>query len=172
MDEFEKRKREVLQPIYFEAGAALFDCQSFEYGVAYLLYLFARFGTEGLDPENAVAILEHEEKKTAGQLICLLKKHLKVSEGLEEALTKALKARNKLIHRYLVENVERMAETSEHERIVKEIRALRSQVRKCHQQLEPFVKALAEMLDGTSINDLVNLAKDTLMSDTRKQQNG
>jgi len=52
MNEFEKRKREVLQPIYFEAGAALFDCQSFEYGIAYLLYLFARFGAEGLDTKN------------------------------------------------------------------------------------------------------------------------
>ncbi|MFT4578699.1 MAG: hypothetical protein ACI9UO_001522, partial [Nitrospinales bacterium] len=45
MDEFEQKKREILQPIYFEAGAALFDCQAFEYGISYLLYLFARFGT-------------------------------------------------------------------------------------------------------------------------------
>jgi hypothetical protein len=166
MNEFEKRKREVLQPIYFEAGAALFDCQSFEYSIAYLLYLFARFGAEGLDTKNAVAILEDEEKKTAGQLIGLLKKHLKVSEGLENSLSKALKARNKLIHRYLVENVERMAEPSEHEKIVKEIRSLRSQVRKSHRQLEPFVKALAEMLDGISIEGVASTAKDKFMSDT------
>lgn len=114
MDEFEQRKRDVLQPIFFEAGAALFDCQSFEYGIAYLLYLFSRMGAKGLDTENAVAILEDEEKKTAGQLIGILKKYLEVSEGIEESLTEALKARNKLIHRYLVENVERMAETEEH----------------------------------------------------------
>jgi len=168
MDEFEKRKREVLQPIYFEAGAALFDCQSFEYGIAYLLYLFARFGSEGFDASNAVAILEGEEKKTAGQLIGLLKRHLKVSEGIEEALSEALKARNKLIHRYLVENVERMAEPKEHEDIVKEIRALRSRVHKSHQQLEPFVKALAEILDGISIDNVANSAKAKFMSDTRQ----
>ena len=167
MDEFETRKREVLQPIYCEAGAALFDCQSFEYGIAYLLYLFARFGADGLDVKNAVAILEDEEKKTAGQLIGLLKKHLKVSQGLEEALTKALKARNKLIHRYLAENVDRMVTTSEQEKIVKEIRALRSQVRKAHQNLEPFVKSLAKMLDGISIDDVTNSAKGKFMSDTR-----
>ena len=115
---------------------------------------------------NLVAILEDEEKKTAGQLIGLLKKHLKVSEGLEDSLSKALKARNKLIHRYLVENVERMAEPSEHEKIVKEIRSLRSQVRKSHQQLEPFVKALVEMLDGISIEGVTSEAKDKFMSDT------
>ena len=166
MNEFEKRKREVLQPIYFEAGAALFDCQSFEYGIAYLLYLFARLGAEGLDAKNAVAILEDEEKKTASQLIGLLKKHLKVSEGLEETILKALKARNKLIHRYLIDNVERIAEPSEHENIVKEIRSLRSQVRKSDQQLEPFVKALAEMLDGISIEGVASAAKAKFMSDT------
>lgn len=41
-----------------------------------------------------------------------------------------------------------MAEPSEHEKILSEIRSLRSQVRKSHQQFEPFVEALAEMLDG------------------------
>lgn len=166
MNKFEKRKREVLQPIYFEAGAALFDCQSFEYGIAYLLYLFARFGAEGLDTKNSIAILEDEEKKTAGQLIGLLKKHLKVSEGLEDSLSNALKARNKLIHRYLIENVERIAEPIEHEKIVKEMRLLRSQVRKSHLQLEPFVKALAEMLDDISIEGVASAAKVKFMTDT------
>ena len=36
-DMFEERKKQVLAPIYFEAGAALYDCRSFEYGIAYLL---------------------------------------------------------------------------------------------------------------------------------------
>ncbi len=151
MKKFEKRKREVLQPIYFEAGAALADCQAFEFGIVYLLDLFARFGAEGLDTKNTASILDNEEKKTLGQLIGLLKKHLKVSKNLEDSLSKALKARNKLIHRYFVENIERIADPSKHEKIVKEIRLLRSQVRKSHQQLDPFVKALAKMLDGISI---------------------
>ncbi len=168
MDKFEKQKRKVLQPIYFEAGAALFDCQSFEYGIAYLLYLFSRFGAEGLETSIAVAILDDEEKKTAGQLVGQLKRHLKVSKGIEESLTEALKARNKLIHRYLVENVERMADPMEHDNIVKEIRSLRSRVRKAHQQLEPFVKALAEILDGINIDNVANSAKEKFMSDTRQ----
>ena len=168
MNKFEKRKREVLQPIYLEAGAALFDCQSFEYGIAYLLHLCACSGAEGLDTINTIAILEDEEKKTAGQLIKLLKRHVKVSKGIEESLTEALKARNKLIHRYLLENVERMAEPNEHENIVKEIRSLRSQVRKSHQQLEPFVKALSEMIFGITIDNIVDSAKDKFMSDTRQ----
>ncbi len=65
-------------------------------------------------------------------------------------------------------HVERMAEPNEHENIVKEIRSLRSQVRKSHQQLEPFVKALSEMIFGISIDNIVNSAKDEFMSDTRQ----
>jgi hypothetical protein len=91
---------------------------------------------------------------------------LKVSEGIEDSLLKALKARNKLIHRYLIENVERMAEPIEHEKIVKEIRSLREQVRKSHQLLEPYVKALAEILDGVSMEDISSTAKDKFMLET------
>jgi uncharacterized protein YutE (UPF0331/DUF86 family) len=165
MDEFEQRKREVLQPIYFEAGAALFDCQSFEYGIAYLLYLIA-CSTDELDLNKSVAILENEEKKTAGQLIGTLKKYLQVSDGLEQALTRALKARNKLIHRYLIENVERIADPKEHSKIVKEIGSLRSQVRKSHQQLEPFVKELAEIL-ALPFDDMAKDSKDKFIADIR-----
>jgi HPt (histidine-containing phosphotransfer) domain-containing protein len=166
MDEFEQRKRDVLQPIFFEAGAALFDCQSFEHGIAYLLYLFSRMGAKGLNTDSAVAILEDEEKKTAGQLIGMLKKHLEVSEGMEQSLTEALKARNKLIHRFLVENVERMAKLEEHAEIEKEIKSLRSKVRKSHKQLEPFVAALAKHLGDLDIDAIAEESKSKFMSDT------
>ena len=166
MDEFEKRKRYLLQSIFFEAGAALFDCQSFEYGIAYLLYLFSRMGAKGLNTDKLIAILEDEEKKTAGQLIGMLKRHLEVSEEIEQSLTEALKARNKLIHRYLVENVERIAEPEEHSKIEKEIKLLRSKVRKSHKQLEPFVAALAKHLDDIDIDAVMAESKRKFMPDT------
>ena len=167
-DEFEARKKEVLAPIFFEAGAALYDCQSFEYGIAYLLYLFSRVGTTGLDPARCAAILDDEEKKTSGQLVQMLKRHLRVSDGIEDGLTKALEARNRLIHRYLIENIERMMEVREHEAIVKEIRALRSTVQRSEKQLGPFVRALAESLDGVPLDAWTSEAKETFLRDTRE----
>jgi hypothetical protein len=168
MNEFEQRKSDVFQPIFFEAGAALFDCQSFEYGIAYLLYLFSRLGVKDLDTRRTISILDDEEKKTAGQLIGMLKKHLAVSEGIEDGLTKALQARNQLVHRFLIENVERMADPKEHENLSIEIRTLRSRVRKAHKQLDPFVKAVAETLDGLAIDEFAAEAKAKFMSDTRQ----
>jgi uncharacterized protein YutE (UPF0331/DUF86 family) len=167
-DEFEKRKKEVLAPIFFEAGAALYDCQGFEYAIAYLLYLFSRVGKTGLDPARCAAILDDDEKKTAGQLIQMLSKHLRISEGIEEGLAKALEARNRLVHRYLIENVERLMEVREHEALVKEIRALRSTVRRSQEQLDPFVRALAESLDGVPFDTWAAEAKDTFLRDTRE----
>lgn len=145
-DLFDERKKQVLAPVFFEAGAALYDCQSFEYGIAYLLYLFSRLGATGLDPAYCAAILDDEERKTAGQLARLFWKHLRISEGLEEGLSSALRARNHLVHRFLIENVKRMLEMREHDALVKEIRDLRSTVRQCQRQLGPFVRALAQSL--------------------------
>jgi hypothetical protein len=167
MDEFEEQKRNILQPIYFEAGAALLDCQSFEFGIAYLLYLYSRCGMTGLATVRAESILDNEEKKTAGQLIFMLKQHLTVSDGIEENLTIALQARNKLVHRYLIENVERLFDSNQHDSLVREIRELRSKVRNSHHQLAPFVKGLAEALDGIAIDEWAAEAKTTFMFDTR-----
>jgi hypothetical protein len=165
MDEFETKKQKLLGPVYLEAGAALFDCQSFEYGVAYLLYLLSRMGTVGLDPARFVAILEDEEKRTAGQLVSLLKKHVRVSEGIENILKEALEARNNLIHRYLIDNTERLVDAREHEKIVKEIRSLRSKVQNARAQLDPFVERLAQTLDGLDVNQITEDAKRQFVRD-------
>ena len=167
-DDFEKRKREVFAPIFFEAGAALYDCQSFEYTIAYLLYLFSRLGARGLDPGQCAAILDDEEKKTAGQLIQMLKKHLDVSEGLEGGLAKALQARNRLIHRFLVDSSERMADVGEHESLLKELRGLRATVQRGRKQLDPLVRALAESIDGATFDAWTSEVKDRFLRDTKE----
>ena len=169
MDNFEARKRQVLQPVLFEAGAALLDCQSFEYSISYLLFLFARMGTHGLPVARAESILNDEEKKTAGQLVALLKQHLKVSPGIEEELASALKARNHVIHRFLIENIERMANPLEHDALVNEIRGLRRRVRSSMKQLDPFIKGIAEHLDGVSPAEMEAEMKAKFLADTRPQ---
>ena len=58
----EARKKELLQPVLFEAGGGLMDCQGFELGVALLLLHFSRLGTRGLAPEKVYLILEDKEK--------------------------------------------------------------------------------------------------------------
>lgn len=148
VNEFNTRKKELLQPLLFEAGAGLLDCQGFEFGVALLLFYLSRIGSIGLDPTKVSLILENRDKKTAGQLIVLLKKHVKVSDGLETALEEALAARNTLIHRALIDNIEQVAQVDTRASLVLEIRALRTKVQKAKNLLHPFVVAFGEALDG------------------------
>jgi hypothetical protein len=147
-DDFEERKKELLRPVLFEAGAALLDCQGFEFGIALLLFHFSRLGTVGLQPEKVSLILDDKEKKTAGQLVAMLKKHVKVSEGIETALEEALIARNYLIHRILIDNVEKLERAESRAELVREIRKQRAKVRKVHERLGKFIMAFSEALDG------------------------
>ncbi|MGY3265547.1 hypothetical protein [Lysobacter sp. HA35] len=163
MDDFERRKKELLTPIFFEAGAGLHDCQSFEYGVAYLLYLLSRLGASDLSVDRTSAILDDEEKKTAGQLVALLKKHMAVNEDLAEILHAALSARNYLVHRYLVENIERILEPEGLEKMPREIRALRGQVRRAQAEFDPLIRSLALLADGFSIDEWAEQAKARIM---------
>lgn len=148
MSEFDTRKSELLQPLLFEAGAGLLDCQGFEFSVALILFYLARLGAPGLDPEKVSQILENQDKKTAGQLIELLKKHVKVSEGIEVALGEALAARNTLIHRILIDNIEHIPQAKTRATLILEIRALRTRIQKAKKLLHPFVVAFGAELDG------------------------
>jgi len=146
VDEFEVRKRRLFQPLFFEAGAALLDCQTFEYVVGLLLYYLGLHGHPELDYEKIGLILDNVDKKTAGQLIAMLKKHIVVSEGIEQALEHALTARNQLIHRVLVDNIEKIVREEPRAAIVKEVRRLRGQVRACEKVLRPFLQYFEELL--------------------------
>lgn len=86
MNTFEAKKKQLLAPLLMEAGAALFDCQAFEYATMLLLLQLSRIGVTGLDPANVVLLLDNKVKKTAGQLIAMLRKNSSVSPGIEKAL--------------------------------------------------------------------------------------
>lgn len=151
MDEFETKKKELMTPLLIEMGAALIDCQGFEYGVALLLLHLSRVGVQGLDPAQHYAIMDNREKKTAGQLLAMLRKHVDVSGNMEEALADALEARNFLMHRAFIDNVERVSESASRAELVREFRTLRSRVRTGDKLIRPFVEALSSMLDGVEL---------------------
>lgn len=151
MDDFEIKKRELLNPVLFEAGAALMDCQGFEYGVALLLFHFGRLGTPGLDPNKLADVLDDTNKKTAGQLVEMLKRHITVSDGIDQALAEALAARNRLIHRILIENIEQVVTEDGRAALTNQIRRLRSMVRKGDSMLQPIIIAFSEALDGVEL---------------------
>ena len=148
MDEREKRKKEILTPLLVEAGAALIDCQGFEYGLALLLLHFSRLGLLGLDENSLRAVLDGEAKATAGQLARQFRDRFEVGPALEPALSDALSARNFIIHRFFVENLGRVVSPSGRQAVVRELRRLRALVRKADALLRPLIHGLGKALDG------------------------
>lgn len=161
-NEFETKKKELLTPFFVEAGAALLDCQTFEYGIALLLYHLSRLGITGLDPKLTTAIMENEAKKTAGQLISMLKKHSKVSKSIEEKLTVALKARNKIIHRVIIDNIDKLPDSNNRKELIKEVRNLRSSVREADKFIRSIVNNLGKVIDGFDPEEFENEIRSTL----------
>jgi len=154
VDNFEDRKKRLLTPLFFEAGAALMDCQTFECSIAFLLFHLARLGTIGLNINKIILILENKDKKTLGQLIKLMKKHLKVSDGIDEVLKDALSSRNYLIHCVLVDNVELFVQKEKRDVLIRKIRKLRGKVQKGISTLDPFITYLSKNLDGIDFKQL------------------
>ncbi len=160
--DFEAKKRYLLTPLYVEAGAALFDCQVFEYGIALMLHHFARLGLTDLEPRQTTAIMEDEEKKTAGQLMRMVKIHFEVSNSMEEKLSLALNARNKLVHRILIDNAEKIPNHETRKQLIKEIRNSRSIIREADKSVRKIVDALGNAIDGFDPGDYLDKVKGTI----------
>ena len=119
-----------------------------------LLYHFSRIGTQGLNPSDIELILDNKAKKTAGQLISMLKKHVTVSAGIEEALEEGLAARNYVIHRALIDNAEQFAKPETRAALINKIKGARRKVRKADKMLQPLILGLGAALDGLEYSEL------------------
>jgi hypothetical protein len=165
-DDYEARKLEAMRPLMFEAGAALWDCQGFEYGLALQLYYFARLGAAGLDAAALKRILDNDDKRTAGYLVAMMKKHLlksplTVIANIETALDEGLKARNLLIHRVLIDNVEMFVTPESRAALVEKIRALRRKVNAADKKLRPVNALLGELVEGENMQEIEQKVRDT-----------
>lgn len=169
MDNFEKTKREVLQPILIELGAGLIDGQIFEYTLKYFLYLLSKLGIEKIDYTLTIDLLEGKDKKTLGKLIEILKTSISMSDNIILNLTNALNARNYLIHNYYNENAERFAISNEYKNIKKEIISLRQKIQYGSQDLEPFIKILALKVDNIDIELAQNNLKKNFLNQFPKE---
>jgi hypothetical protein len=150
--EYEEQKRKLMAPVLIEAGAALIDCQGFEYGVALVLHLLSRNGNIAVDPADIALVLDGVSKKTAGQLVQMLRKHVPVEDAAAAALDHAIWARNHLVHRVMMDNIEKLQDEKGRNELINKIDSLRAIVRKAdNQHLRPIIKKLALELDGDDL---------------------
>ena len=120
------REPKILDDILLEAGSALLDCQAFEFNLSHLLRLLVECGACSVDIELARLMVEGNEKKTAGQLIGMLKKFMHVESEIEDELREALKFRNHIVHRFFIEGTERFATISAREELKSDLIKMRT----------------------------------------------
>ncbi len=148
MKSFNQKKISLLNTLFFEAGAALMDCQTLEYSVTFFLFQLSRIEPKKIDTNKIILILDNKDKKTLGQLIKIVKAKLELGTDFEEILNSALSARNHIIHRILIDNCELFIQKETRDNLVKKIRSLRRLVQKGISILDPYIEKWNKELDG------------------------
>lgn len=154
MENFENKKRILLEALFFESGAALMDCQTLEYAVTFFLFHFSRIEPKKIDINKIILILDNKDKKTLGQLIKIIKDNLGLNNDAEEILNDALSARNCIIHRVLIDNVELFIQQETRNALIKKIRKLRQLVQKGISILDPSIEEWSKSLDELDLKKL------------------
>jgi hypothetical protein len=118
----------TLKPIMYWAGLTLHACQGLEYGLKVLLVAMAELGFGGFAVGEATDIIEDRTKRTLGQVLRTLQQSVRISDGWRTTLEQALAARNRFVHGFLIESVERMADPATRPDVLADIKRIRSTV--------------------------------------------
>ncbi|MBI2918371.1 MAG: hypothetical protein HYY01_10310 [Chloroflexi bacterium] len=114
-----------LKPLFYWAGLTLHACQQLEHGTKVLLVTMAEFGFGGFRLDDAIAIIEDEQKKTLGQILEHLQQRVKISEGWSTSLKEGLRSRNRFIHGFLTDSIERVVDPATRDEVIADVKAIR-----------------------------------------------
>jgi hypothetical protein len=148
----------ALTPLLSAAGAALVDCQRLEYELGLLLLYLGRCGVRGVSVNRMRAVLDGQEKLTAGQLVRLLGQKTDVAPELAGGLADGLESRNTLIHGFLLRNFVRALDPTTRDDVLAELRGLRARVQAAEHAIRPLVSRLSADLDGVTVEQMQELA--------------
>lgn len=120
--------REALDPVMLELGATVYICQIFENTLCLLLALISehRLLSNGRSFESS---WDFHSEKTLGQLVSALKQQLDLPPDFETFLREGVTKRNAVIHGFMTREALRLVEPKGRIEIIKELRALRKDIR-------------------------------------------
>ena len=153
MSDKQNHFKEILAPLYFEAGAGLYDSQTLEYGISLLLFLLSDRGLIEFAVDDARAIIEGEKKKTIGQVLHIVKQHVTISSEWDATIQEGLQGRNRLVHGYLINNIENFLEEDKREQLIKEVRAMRRAIQAADKAVRDIIGVLVQLY-GVSLESI------------------
>ena len=117
-----------LAPVYAEFGAAIHDTQVLEFGLVLLMALATRYGDASFDSKAVRTLSSSQAGKTIGELFRAVRKKEHFTSPERKAIHKAIRLRNDLVHRFMVDKVEQLLTDEGRRDLVQEIQAIRRAV--------------------------------------------
>jgi uncharacterized protein YPO0396 len=147
----------AFNPIYLEMGAAVQDCQRLELYISFIVTLLIDLSGGTLSDDEFKGYLDNLGSHTMGHLIEEIKKKVGFTDEAVEALRKALRARNFLIHRFYNVRSDLFLTQLGRDKALKEIRQKREAIVAAAAMLDPVMSDLIRMkgIDIEQIKDEV-----------------
>jgi hypothetical protein len=153
-----------LAPIYAEFGAAVHDTQVLEFGLVLLMALATRYDNAHFTKEAVRALSSAHAGQTLGELFRVVRKQEYFTSPERKAIHKAIRLRNELVHRFMVDRVEQVLCPSGRQGLLEEIRGIRESVQSADRIIASLIDRYLEEY-GTSLDELQDYASDLFEDD-------
>ena len=153
-----------LAPVYAEFGAAVHDTQVLEFGLVLLMALATRYDDARFERNAVAALSSAQAGNTIGELFRAVRKKEHFTSPERKAIHKAIRLRNDLVHRFMVDNVEQLFTDAGRQELADELRGIRQAV----QYADGIIASLIDRYlkeHGASLEDLHAYAEDLFQSE-------
>jgi len=153
-----------LTPIYAEFGAAVHDTQVLEFGLVLLMALATRYDDAHFTREAVRALSSAHAGQTLGEIFKSVRKKEYFTSPERKAIHKAIRLRNELVHRFMVDKVEQILTPEGRQSLLEELHGIREAVQAADRIIASLLDRYLEEY-GTSLEELQDYAADLFQDD-------
>jgi hypothetical protein len=153
-----------LTPIYAEFGAAVHDTQVLEFGLVLLMALATRYDDAHFTSEAVRALASAHAGQTLGEIFKAVRKKEYFTSPERKAIHKAIRLRNELVHRFMVDKVEQILSPEGRHALLEELHGIREAVQAADRIIASLLDRYLEEY-GTSLEELQDYASDLFQDD-------
>ena len=146
-----------LAPVYAEFGAAIHDTQVLEFGLVLLMALATRYEDAKFDSDAVSSLSSAQAGQTIGELFRAVRKKEHFTSPERKAIHKAIRLRNDLVHRFMVDKVERLLSVEGRKDLIEELQAIRRSVQFADQIIASLMNHYLDEY-GASLEELQDYA--------------
>ena len=145
--------RKELRPVFAEFGACIQVAQVMEYGLSTLLALAGKQEGSKLPSKRFAQMNQRETAQTLGELFSSARQKEYFTDAEVKMVFRAISERNKLVHNYMIDNVEKLLNPEGREWITDDVRKRRKVIEDAGKIVESMINRYLEE-EGSSMDEL------------------